>query len=252
LLGTRLREVGFESPEQVGATFVGDAPWLAGRSAGAPILTDDYPQRLWLSRRAMAPSEARALFDRGGPDYERVWIDPLEARDRFEKSDFIRRLWPEGLRDETLPFFTYQRSINRVLADGANPLRQIEEIHQLLTQTTLRTLPAWLLGLGNLTLQNPSVNLSDVGGGRTEYFKGLAALVDRDYSAAVANLLEAERRGLAGVRTLLAYALCLAGRAEEASYVIAMSPSEDSEVRRFWSWLDTTFHLRAAPTAHNR
>ena len=251
-LGRRLREVGFESPEQVGATFVADASWLAGQAAGTPMLTDDYPQRLWLSPGAVASNGPRALFDRGGADYERMWIDPLEARRRFENSDFVRRLWPEGLREETLPFFTYQQSINRVLADGANPLGQIEELHRLLTQTTLRTLPAWMLGLGNLTLQNPGGNLPNDGGGRPEYFKGLAALVDRDYSTAVANLLEAEKRGLAGVRTLLAYALCLAGRAEEASYVIAMSPSENSEIRRFWSWLETTFQLKAAPAAHNR
>ena len=80
----------------------------------------------------------------------------------------------------------------------------------------------------------------------TEYLKGLAALVERDYTAAVTDLLEAERRRVGGVRTLLAYSLCLAGRLEEAGHVMAMSPSENPEMRRFWSWLDATFHLTAA------
>jgi spermidine synthase len=247
VVGERLREVGFESPEQIGATFVGDAPWLARQAAGTLALTDDFPQRLWLSSD-VPPGEPRAVLDRGGSDYQRAWIDPVGARDRFEQSDFIRRLWPEVLREETLPFFTYQGGINRLLTDGADPLAQIEQLHLLLTRTTLRTLPAWMLGLGNLLSRSQgAATLPNDRTGRPEYFKGLVALVDRDYTMAVTSLLEAEKRGLAGVRTLLAYALCLAGRVNDANYVKSVSPPETPEVGRFWNWLETTFHLSAAP-----
>src|SRR5439155_11444519 len=45
-LASRLREVGFEQPAQIGATFLGDAAYLRELTADTPLLTDDFPQRL--------------------------------------------------------------------------------------------------------------------------------------------------------------------------------------------------------------
>ncbi len=61
-LAARLREVGFEQPEQIGATFVGDADYLRQLTADTPPLTDDYPQRL-----RPTPSRALAVGSGYGP-----------------------------------------------------------------------------------------------------------------------------------------------------------------------------------------
>ena len=43
VLEARLREVGFEQPQQIGATFVGDSAFLRELTADTPALTDEYP-----------------------------------------------------------------------------------------------------------------------------------------------------------------------------------------------------------------
>jgi len=241
VLGTRLREAGFEVPEQIGATFVGDAAFLSRLAAGSAALVDDYPYRLWLPRSEVSPDDPRALLDRGGADYERAWIAPARARVDFEQSPFIRRLWPESLVTRTLPYFEIQRSINRILWEGANPMRHPEDLHAALTRTSLRTLPAWMLGLGSLLFQEPGAESVDDGTGRAEYLRGLRALVSRDYASAVTDLAHADRRGLGGVRPLLAYALCLAGRPAEAKQLVPAPLPDHSDLRHFWTWLETTF-----------
>src|SRR5262249_18420750 len=45
-LGARLVEVGLEVPQQIGATFLGDAAYLKQLTADAAPLDDDHPQRL--------------------------------------------------------------------------------------------------------------------------------------------------------------------------------------------------------------
>ena len=58
-LEARLREVGFERPEQIGATFVGDADYLRELTAPTPPLTDDFPQRLRAARRPSVAVRSR-------------------------------------------------------------------------------------------------------------------------------------------------------------------------------------------------
>jgi predicted membrane-bound spermidine synthase len=246
VLGTRLREAGFEVPEQIGATFVGDAAFLTRLAAGSAPLIDDYPYRLWLRRSDVPPDDPRALLDRGGADYERAWITPTRARADFERSPLIRRLWPDALVTRTFPYFDIQRSINRILWEGANPMGYPEELHAVLTRTSLRTLPAWMLGLGNLPFQEPGAESTDNGTGRAEYLRGLRALVTRDYASAVTDLAYSDRRGLGGVRPLLAYTLCLAGRPAEAKQLLPVPLPDHSDLRHFWTWLDSTFRLRTS------
>ena len=62
VLAARLAEVGFELPEQIGAAFLGDAPYLQQLTGEAKPLTDDYPQRL------LPPMARRFLVNGTGPD----------------------------------------------------------------------------------------------------------------------------------------------------------------------------------------
>src|SRR4029077_12976068 len=64
-LAERLREVGFERPEQIGATFLGDADYLRSLLANTPPLTDDFPQRLRPAPTRASLSDPRYAVDLG-------------------------------------------------------------------------------------------------------------------------------------------------------------------------------------------
>jgi hypothetical protein len=244
VLQAHLSEVGFERPEQIGATFVGDSTFARQLLADVPPLTDDFPHRLvpTLARPSLsAPSHAidRAASER----FQRV-IDPARARDAFLASNFIRGLWPAGLATKSAPYFTWQRVINRVFLEGGHPLSQIEDLHAVLTQTTLRTLPLWILGSDEVKeqiadqLKPPTAE--------TEYARGLRALAGRDYNGSAAAFLQTEQQGLRAptIRALLVYSLCLANRVDEARQFVRGLDVHDLEEQHFWEFMGKNFGIR--------
>jgi hypothetical protein len=74
------------------------------------------------------------------------------------------------------------------------------------------------------------------------HVRGLTALANRDYPGAAAAFTEAGRRGFSepALRPMLAYALALAKRTDEAARLIPERPVDDDQ-RRFWVWLRNTF-----------
>jgi len=242
-IAEHLREVGFERPEQIGATFLGDAAYLRALTGQTPPLTDDFPQRLRPVASRPSLSDPRYQRDRRVlAIYEEV-IDPTRAARAFAASDFIRRLWPSALARATPPFFDGQRILNRVLWEGARPLAQIEDLHLVLTTTTLRTLPLWLLGgdAARQRIAETSVERTSA----TEYVLGLKAFAERDYLRAAAHLGEAERRGLQGaaLRPLQVYALCLANQRDAARTLAAGARITTDDERHFWAWMRETFGI---------
>ena len=231
-LERRLREVGFEVPQQIGATFIGDAPYLRRLSASAPPLTDDFPQRLRPVPLRPSLSDPGYRFDPAVVALFQAVIDPARARDAFAASEFIRRLWPQQLIQETLPFFEAQSTINRVLWEGGQPLRQIEELHALLTKTPLRTLPLWVLGSDDV--QELIAATGDDGTRRVQYARGAQALAARDYLGSTTYFAKSDR-------PLLVYALCLAGELDTARQLARVVEPGDADERHFWSWLGSTF-----------
>ena len=239
-LGSRLREIGFEVPEQIGATFLGDAGYLTSLATAVAPLTDDFPQRLLPASGARADS--RGHFDRTLRVFRDV-LDTDRARRAFATSPLIRQLWPEALANRTLPFFDQQRIIDRLIAERANPLRYIEELHALLTETALLRLPLWELG-SNDVVQRIAYDRND-GTGNAEYMLGVRALVERNYRDAAAYFAEAERRGLRGATTrpLRAYALSLDGNLAAARELIPDTASLSGDQRHFWSWMKAHFGI---------
>jgi spermidine synthase len=235
----RLREAGFERPEQIGATFLGDAEYLRDLTRATPPLTDDFPQRLRPVPARPSLSDPRYRDDRAVMALYEGVLDPDRARRAFAASPFVKLLWPSSLVVDTLPFFAYQRILNRVMLEGPRPLARIEDLHLLLTQTTLRTLPLWLLGSD--VVKQRIAESSAERTAATEFALGLGALSGRDYLRAAAHLGEAERRGAQGVRALQVYAMCLAGDLATAKQLAAgVSPHADDE-RHFWTWMASTF-----------
>jgi predicted membrane-bound spermidine synthase len=244
LVWPRLREIGFELPQQIGATFLGDASYLRGLTAETLPLTDDYPQRLRPLPARLSLADTSGGLDLGLIDFLRGVVDPLRARRAFDQSGFIRRLWPERLAEQTLPFFDDQRIINRIMSEGARPLRDIEELHSLLTGTSLRRLPLWELGSDDA--QQEIADTGDDGSGMAPYVLGIRALVARNYLAAAAFFADSEQHGLqlTTIRPLRVYALCLAGKLDDARQLVRGAIAHDADERHFWTWLESRFAVR--------
>ena len=242
-VASKLREIGLEEPEQIGATFIGDAAFLRELSKDAPALVDDFPQRLRPSSARPSLSDPRYPSDPAVVEMYRRTLDPSRARDAFAGSDFIKRLWPPSLVAGSLQRFDEQRMINRVLWEGGRPLMQIEDLHSLLTRSSLKTLPLWFLGSDDVkdAIAEASVERT----GATEYARGLRALVSRDYRRAAAYLGESERLGLEGetIRPLQVYSLCLAGDLDTARLLARGVEARSDDARHFWNWLRATFDV---------
>jgi spermidine synthase len=234
-----LRDVGFEIPEQIGATFLGDAPYLRTLTSDTEPLTDNFP------RRILPESPSTGLEDqwRDRMVFYRTVADTVGARDRFQRSEFVRELWPAGLLERTLPMFELQRIVNDVLWTGPNLLQQLDELHHVLTETSLRSVPLWILGMGNHPPTSDSLAaVHDDGTGMLDYLRGVNALVDREYPAAAAALGQAAARGVGDSRPLFVLAVCLAGRCDLADSITPSSgPGASAAEIKFWNWIDSRF-----------
>ena len=215
-LRSRFTEIGLELPQQLGATFLGDAGTCAGITGDSPPLDDNHPQRLHPVPGRPSLSDPGYGVDPVVTNLYQTVTDPARARQAFITSRFIRGLWPERVIDATVPYFDQQAILNQLMWEGGQPLQHIDHLDRLLTQTPLRTLPLWLLGT-DYVKEGLAWRLDD-GTGAPLYVRGLTALVRRDYIGAASAFASAEQRGLRGetIRPLRVYALCLAGQVEAA------------------------------------
>ena len=210
-VGPELRALGFESPEQLGALFLGGREYLLSVSENVEPLTDAYPKRL--SETLVAPKQR---FLR--------WMDTRAARARFERDPVIARLWPAPMRDATLAAFAEQDAYNRVLNFMLDPLDYLPEIHRWITQTRLETLPLWYLG-SDQNLQRAAAHAWAAGHRNSEidFQLGASALSKRDFAAAVSHFQAAAEGGRrAEISGLLeVYAFGLDGRCGRAQELAA-------------------------------
>lgn len=245
-LRARLAEVGIEMPQQVGATFLGDSSYLRRLTEGVEPLVDNHPLRLGPVPGKPSLSDPGYGIDAAVTALYQEALSPARARGAFAASDFIRRLLPERVIEASLPFFDLQAILNRVLWEGGQPLRQIDDLHRLLTRTPLRTLPLWILGSDEVRERIAARRDDDAGA--VQYMRGLTALARRDYIGAAAAFAESERLGLKSdtVLPLHVYALCQAGRIEEARERARGVQVRGDEARHFWEWMGARFDLGPA------
>jgi len=243
-LQARLSEVGFERPEQIGATFIGDATFVKELVAATPPLTDDFPHRLVPTPSRPSLSAPSSANDSAASARLQRVIDPERTREAFRSSSFVRGLWPADLIEKSAPFFTWQRVINRVIWDGGRPLMQIEDLHAVLTQTTLRTLPLWILGSDDV--KEGIAERSKTQTSETEYARGLRALSGRDYNGAATAFFNTEQQGLRAptIRALLVYSLCLADRLDDARQFSRGLDVHNLEEQHFWEFIGKTFGVK--------
>jgi spermidine synthase len=238
LLARELTAIGIERPEQLGAMFMADADQLRELTGDAPPLVDNYPKRI--SNRHHSPTRAQKVF--------RHWMDPEITRRRFEESRFIRDAWPPAMREQTLEYFEYQDMLvdlwaRRKLSTG----EWVARLHTILTETDLETLA--VLHLGNTSdMQRAVERLVEKGRKRFRYRRHLAiqAFADREYDLAANYLARKPGKPIrdAAEFYLHLYALCMAGRVDEAERVAAAGMRwlpDSMDVDAYFGWLGETF-----------
>ncbi len=222
-----LRRLGFERPEQLGATFLGDAAWLRVRCGDTPPLTDDRPKRL----SSRLQTDARAAFG--------SWLEPGAARERFRDSAFVRGLWPPGLRERTLAYFQAQGLIEEASRGAAQGFAErLVGVDALLDQG-LGTAALWRLGVTHDQLGAVEAALTR---GRPaaphRRTLGIAALTAGDAARAAREFAAA--RTLPGrdpfLAVLEAYARCRGGES------LPPRAPADPGAREAWHWLEGQCH----------
>jgi spermidine synthase len=235
-----LRAVGLGRPERIGTTFLGDADWLRAWVGDTEPLTDDWPKRL--SDRLQR--DARGTF---GP-----WMDASAARERFRDSAWVRRVWPESLRQRTLASFDVQRVIDEI-ARG-EPLgwpRRLAELHALLSTPANPEIAQWRLGITADHLA-AAERARAAGHALGPHVRALAvrALVEGRLQRAARAFARAHRIDPAdpGLLLLEAYARYREGEPEMARRALDRLPDlEAPGVRGSVRWLEGTFGMGAEP-----
>jgi predicted membrane-bound spermidine synthase len=130
-----LRELGFEAPSQLLATFVADAPVLRTLTAETPPLIDDFPHRI----QGAVPSPLDP------PRFYAELVHPESAAQRFASSPWIARLLPETLLRDALRDFGAQLLIDQIASFGPRALPEAIT-RELLHDTGLSVPILWAWG----------------------------------------------------------------------------------------------------------
>jgi len=250
VVAAEMRRLGFEQPEQLGALFIGDAAYLKGIVADSPPLVDNYPKRI----EDILGSQAEAAR------LSRSFTDVAAARERFQQSPLITRLWPERLRAASLPDFEFQNIINAQLY-GAKPKDwpDIEDVHRLLTRTSLSTPVLWLLD-SDADIQRilSEAGPAELAQPAMQFQLGVRFIAERKYAEAVEPLRRAELVPALRDRAfrLRVYALCMAGKTAQAQHVaheqlvrllaakgVTVESLNEAGLPPFWLWMKKTFGI---------
>jgi hypothetical protein len=122
-----LQAVGFELPEQLGATYIADGKELRRFASGMRPLTDDRPKRLTIAGDYQS---REALIWQ--------WRDTQKARMRFMNSEWVKSIFPQQIRYGTSRAFETTRLVNDLLFPDRTPARQTSVLHQVLKNTPMR------------------------------------------------------------------------------------------------------------------
>ncbi len=237
--------LGLESPAQLGSLFMADSEMLMNLTAQVAPVTDNFPSRI--SPRQVENQGYVEIYDWLMHEGERV--------ERFRNSSLIGRLWPEELIEDAEPFFEYERLIKNYFTGGVYAYRSDpyiwEAIDDLLTNTSLTTLPLWLLG-SDQDNQDIITGLLERDGYREEFALDLARKYasERDYATALMymndHVAATEDLSLWASNFYL-YLLASNGRTNEAiSFIAQLETIGQADANRFVDWFTARFELDGA------
>jgi hypothetical protein len=231
-MGPHLRSIGVETPEQLGALFLGDAKLLTEWIENVEPLEDNYPHRI-SPRMLYGPEEMARRME----EYHKL-MDVQATQSRFRESDFIRQLWPPEIRESTLNYFAHQDVVNRYFLQRTG----IRDLYNVLAASSLRSLPLLLMG-GDPAYRPILEKAIESGTNDAGLYFMLAgvAMSDRDYLRAVEYFEQALSidPGSAELARYQILALLLAGDRAAAKTAAQALRSNDLPEHDpwFWSWL---------------
>ncbi len=238
--------LGFELPEQMGALFMGDAPYLAGITANVPPVTDNYPLRI----------SSELVRDPGQVPLYAAVMDERDRLARFAHSAFIERVWPEELAAQTPPYFRYDALIKDHFTEGlyppADPPFLWESVDDVLANSRLETLPLWLLGTDRDAQRN-ALSLGEQSAARPDVAleRAMGQLAQRDYAGALQtfehSMSAAGGKVSVGSLSLFLYLLAKNGKTDDARALIATFDRKNTPaIGSFVDWFETKFDAQAA------
>jgi hypothetical protein len=222
-----------------------DSDLLMELTANVAPVTDNYPARI--SSRAVGAPEYVQLYD--------SLMDEGERLERFRSSDLVSRLWPVELQKSSERYFQYDRMIKNHFTAG-NYYHQTdpygwESIDDLLTDTSLTTLPLWLLGSDQDVQEIVSSSLKR-DGYQDNFALDLARkhASERDYETAlryVTTYMTSNDDASQWVSNFHLYLLAKNGMLAQARPLIEnLEALGRPGTERFLDWFETRFELRSA------
>ncbi len=204
-------------------------------------MKDNYPARL--SSTVVSYLDKVALYD--------VLMDEEQRLERFRSSQFVAAVWPEELRREAEQYFEYEHLLKNHFTGGGYR-RQDDpyfwaSLDDILTETSLTTLPLWLLG-SDAAAQRIVSELMEQGGYRTEFALDLAKKFTAERDFATALMYATDHVNSAGSVPLwdsnfYLYLLGKNGNAEQAAPIISqLSGMGQPEADRFVGWYTARFY----------
>ena len=175
------------------------------------------------------------------------------GRRGFRESEFVRRHWPESIREETDAWFGERRTAHRAFFGDSRPLvDRMPELFRLLTETQLETSALWLLGTNVDEVQCARL-AEEAGSGDAEVavLLGHEALSRRRFEMAAdyyARAVEHPSDALRA-RMLQVFSLAMGGRFDVANRIAEehLDSERSRGEARFVTFLQRTFG-RGTPT----
>jgi predicted membrane-bound spermidine synthase len=244
VVGKELKDLGVEIPAQLGALFIADSDDLRAVTEDTLPLVDNYPLRLserMKSSKGFSPLYAAMMEESG-------------TRERFLKSDFIERMWPEPVLKESLQYFDYQRMIKDIFLPYYRQTGSYElnDLYNVLTRTLLRTLPLWMLHTTQKELEIADVlRMEGKFTGKIESLMFISEISERNYGKAIRHM-ETYLSSASEEESLQAYpmyifTLCMDAqtrKAEKVANEVAPLLGSGDEIIRYWQWMRATFGIR--------
>ena len=238
-IAAEMKRLGLERPEQLGALFIGDAPFIRALIDGAAPLTDDHPKLIEapLSSQEESTRLLASIADTGA------------ARTRFQTSPLVARLWPPGVRASSVLYFDVQHVIDAHMYGSliAQSLA-LDDVHRVLTGFSVGTPVLWRLA-SNADIQRVVAGATpdELMNPLLQYHLGIRLLSERNYRRAADAFERAtaapEVRDNAFV--LYIYSLCMSGQRAKAQALSseAFKASGVSSLPPIWVWMKQTFAI---------
>jgi spermidine synthase len=238
-VAAEMKRLGVERPEQLGALFIGDARFVRALIGDMPPLTDDRPKLI----------EAPFSSSGAGRELLASIVDTGAARTRFQTSPLVARLWPATLIGSSVPYFDIQHVIDvHMYGNLVAPSLALDDVHRLLTGSTVATPVLWRLASNSDIQQVVSTATSDEQmNPLLQYHLAIRLLSERNYRQAADGFERATQSPQVrdNAFVLYVYSLCMSGQRAKAQAISsdAFAASGVSSLPPLWVWMKETFGI---------